>query len=78
MTDTASQTPLTIAFGLRARALRNERGWSLESMAAHSGVGRATVHRIESGDDTRLSTAERVAAAFGMPLADMLGPEVPG
>jgi transcriptional regulator with XRE-family HTH domain len=78
VTALASQTPLTVTFGRRARDLRNDRGWSLEAMAARSGVGRATVHRIECGENTTLAKAEKVAAAFGMTLAEMLSPEVPG
>lgn len=64
--------PVAVAFGLRARALRNERGWSLERMAARPGLNISAVRRVERGEGTTLATAEKVAAAFGMGLAEML------
>lgn len=63
------------AFGKRARALRDERGWSLSEMAAHSGLGRATLYRVERGDNIRLSTVAKVAGAFGTDAAQMLAPD---
>jgi transcriptional regulator with XRE-family HTH domain len=78
VTASPNSTPLTVAFGRRTRALRQQRGWSLERMAARPGLCIATVRRVERGDNVRLGTAEKVAAAFGMDLADMLGPEESG
>lgn len=65
---------VAVAFGKRARALRDARGWSLESMARHSGLGRATLYRVEAGGDVRLSTVAKVAGAFGVEPAEMLAP----
>jgi transcriptional regulator with XRE-family HTH domain len=76
MTTVTSRTSLTTAFGRRARDLRNERGWTLEAMAARPGLNISAVRRAERGDDIRLSTAEKVAAAFGKSLAEMLAPEL--
>ncbi len=76
MTASEDRPPVAVTFGARARALRLERGWTLEAMAGHAGVGIATVRRIERGENTTLSAAAKVAAAFGMGLAEMLAPEV--
>lgn len=53
----------------RLRALRAERGWSLDDLAAHSGVSRATLSRLENGETgpTTLVLA-RIAAAYGLTL----------
>jgi transcriptional regulator with XRE-family HTH domain len=72
MTALAERVPVAVAFGARARELRLERDWTLEATAARAGVGRATLHRVERGDNVRLGTAANVAAAFGMTLAEML------
>jgi transcriptional regulator with XRE-family HTH domain len=70
---TAPAEPVTAAFGRRARELRQERGWSLERMAARPGLNISAVRRAERGGNIRLATAERIAGALGVPLADMLG-----
>jgi len=53
----------------RLRALRAERGWSLDELAAQSGVSRATLSRLENGETgpTTLVLA-RIAAAYGLTL----------
>lgn len=79
MTAPAVRSPVAVAFGVRTRALRNERGWSLEAMAARPGLNISAIRRVERGEGTSLAMAARIAAAFGMGLADMLtDPEVTG
>lgn len=53
----------------RLRALRMEQGWSLDELAAQSGVSRATLSRLENGESgpTTLVLA-RIAAAYGLTL----------
>jgi transcriptional regulator with XRE-family HTH domain len=68
-------TPVTIAFGRRARELRQEREWTLNKGASRTQLAPSTLCRIEQGMDTTLSTAERIAAAYWVPLAVMLSPE---
>jgi transcriptional regulator with XRE-family HTH domain len=77
MTALAPRVPVAVAFGARARALRLERDWTLGALASRTGLGRATLYRIEQGGNPRLATADKVAAAFGLSLAEMLA-EVPG
>lgn len=46
---------------------RTAQGWSQRDLAAHSGVSRTALVRIEAGDrSVRLDTLDRVAAALGM------------
>jgi transcriptional regulator with XRE-family HTH domain len=72
MTALAPRVPVAVAFGARARALRLERGWTLEAMASRPGLNLAAVRRVERGDNVQLGTAQKVAAAFGLTLPEML------
>lgn len=62
-------------FGERARRMRTEQHVSLEELARRSGVSRAALSKIERGErSTSLSNAVRIAAALGVPLAQLLEP----
>jgi transcriptional regulator with XRE-family HTH domain len=50
----------------RLRAERARKGWSLDDLAARSGVNRITIHRAEHA-------AERISAPVVMALAHALG-----
>lgn len=57
----------------RLRALRAERGWSLETLAEASGVSRASLSRIETGAvSPTASVLGRLCAAFGLPVSRVL------
>lgn len=59
------------------RALRKERGWSLEALAAASGVSRSMLSAIERGRaNPTLAVACRIAQAFGRSLGELV--ESPG
>ena len=61
------------------KALRLKNGASLQELAARSGISRATLSRIENGEVS--PTAEslgRLAAAFALPLSQLLAPLEPG
>jgi transcriptional regulator with XRE-family HTH domain len=45
--DEATVQPLDL--GPRVRALRKERGWTLEQAASHAGLARSTLSKIENG-----------------------------
>lgn len=72
------------ALRLRLAQLRHERGWSYDELAARSGVGRATLVSVESGNPRRnperaatrgnLETWYRIARAFEIPLGELLQP----
>ena len=61
----------------RVRDLRKQRGWSLEQLAAASGVSRSMLSQIERNEaNPTLAVAFRIAQAFAMTLAELL--ETPG
>ncbi len=55
--------------------LRVDRGQSLQDLASESGVSRATLSRIENGEvSPTAETLGRLAAAFALPLSQLLAP----
>ncbi|MCV0395841.1 MAG: XRE family transcriptional regulator [Rhizobiaceae bacterium] len=61
------------ALAERLRALRVARGWSLETLAAMSGVSRATLSRLETGETSpTASQLGRLCAAHGMTLSRLM------
>jgi transcriptional regulator with XRE-family HTH domain len=64
-------------FGRRVKALRSARGWSLDNLAAASGVSRSMLSEIEREKaNPTLAVTFRIAQAFRMTLAELL--ETPG
>lgn len=63
---------------LRVRALRSERGWSLDELARRCHLGPSTLSRIETGH-RRLALDHLVslARAFGVSVDDLLGGDAP-
>lgn len=72
------------ALRLYLARLRHERGWSLDELAARSGIGRSTLATLESGRSRRtpgapatrgnLETWFRLAQAFDVELGALLQP----
>jgi transcriptional regulator with XRE-family HTH domain len=58
----------------RIAALRQDRGWTQERLAAESGVGLRTVQRMEAGHDASLETLSLIAEALHVPIRDMFAP----
>ena len=59
---------------LKLRALREQRGLSLRVLSRESGVGLATLVRLEAGQfDPRLSTLRKLAKTLGVTIADLIG-----
>ena len=62
--------------GERVRALRRERGWTLEMLAERSGVSRAMISKLERGEkNPTLVVAAKVAEGLGMNLSQLVGVE---
>jgi transcriptional regulator with XRE-family HTH domain len=62
--------------GERVRALRRERGWTLESLAERSRVSRAMISKLERGEkNPTLVVAARVAEGLGVSLSQLVGIE---
>lgn len=50
--------------------LRASRAWSIRRLADESGVATKTIMRIEAGQDVRMASVARIAAALGVePMA---------
>jgi transcriptional regulator with XRE-family HTH domain len=62
--------------GERVRALRRERGWTLEHLAERSGVSRAMISKLERGEkNPTLVVAAKVAEGLGVSLSRLVGIE---
>jgi transcriptional regulator with XRE-family HTH domain len=62
--------------GERVRALRRERGWTLEVLAQRSGVSRAMISKLERGEkNPTLVVAAKVAEGLGKNLSELVGVE---
>ncbi|ARZ68854.1 XRE family transcriptional regulator [Streptomyces sp. HU2014] len=61
------------AVAARARALRKERGWSLDALAARARVSKGMLVALENGrSNPNLATLIRLCDAFAVPLTDLL------
>jgi transcriptional regulator with XRE-family HTH domain len=56
----------------RIRAERNQRAWSQEHLAHVTDLGLRTVQRVETSGVASNESATAIAAAFGVPVADLL------
>ncbi|SLN63939.1 helix-turn-helix domain-containing protein [Ruegeria meonggei] len=57
----------------RLSELRQGRGWSLDQLAEHSSISRATLSRMEKGDvSPTAETLGRLCAAYGLPMSRLL------
>jgi len=64
---------ITRQFGARVKNLRGARTWSLEELAAASGVSRSMLSQIERDKvNPTLAVTLRIAQAFGMGLGELL------
>lgn len=60
-------------FGLRVKQLRVQQGWSLQALAAASGVSRSMLSQIERNKaNPTLAVTLRIAQAFGLRLGELL------
>jgi transcriptional regulator with XRE-family HTH domain len=57
----------------RLRALRAERGWSLDALAQRSGVSRATLSRLENAEvSPTTSVLGKLCAAYGLSVSRLM------
>ncbi len=69
--------PVSSQVSERVKALRQQRNWSLEDLAASSGVSRSMLSQIERNQaNPTLAVTCKIAQAFGMSLAEFV--EIPG
>lgn len=58
---------------VRLRALRAERGWSLDELAKRSGVSRATLSRLEKAEvSPTAQVLGRLGAAYGLTMSRLM------
>jgi transcriptional regulator with XRE-family HTH domain len=61
------------AVGRRVRKARADREWTLDQLAAHSGVSRRMIVNVEAGScNASIATLLRLAAALQVTLADLV------
>lgn len=64
---------ITLRLARHLKTLRHDRNWSLDDLAGHSGVSRASLSRLENAEVS--PTAEvlgRLCAAFSLPMSRLL------
>lgn len=71
--DTVESAGLLSALARTVASLRNERGWSLDTLAARSGVSKGVLVALEQGrSNPNLATLARIGDAFGVPVTRLL------
>ncbi len=61
--------------GERLRALRNERGWTLDELSERSGVSRSTLSKIERAEASpTYDVIQRLAHGFQLDVPEFFGP----
>ena len=66
-----------MGFKENVQALLTQRGWSQRELAAAAGISPGAVGGILEGESSNLRTAAKVAAAFGVEVADLMREEQP-
>lgn len=73
--DEATVQPLDL--GPRVRALRKERGWTLEQAASHAGLARSTLSKIENGQMSPTYEAlKKLAEGLAISVPQLFTPPV--
>ncbi|MDO9307191.1 MAG: helix-turn-helix transcriptional regulator, partial [Mesorhizobium sp.] len=58
----------------RLKSLRSAQGWSLDELAAQSGVSRATLSRLENAEvSPTAQVLGRLCAAYGLTMTRLMG-----
>jgi transcriptional regulator with XRE-family HTH domain len=72
-TDHVAETPLERLLAERLKALRAERGWSLDELARQSTVSRATLSRLENGEvSPTTSVLGKLCTAYGLTMSRLM------
>ena len=70
--EASASEGLNARIGARVRALRNERGESLDALATRSGVSRSAISLVERGATSATAVVlDKVATGLGVPLASL-------
>ena len=69
----SKEDDINLRIGLKVKSERENRGWSLTTLADHSGVSRAMIHKIERGESSPTATLlARLAGAFGLSMSQLI------
>lgn len=61
------------SLGLRVRAEREARGWSLTALSERAGVSRAMIHKVERGESSPTAALlGRLCGAFGFSISTLI------
>lgn len=72
-TVSLTETSIDRRIAQRLRALRAERGWSLDDLAGRSGVSRATLSRLENAEvSPTAAVLGRLCGAFGLTMSRLM------
>ncbi len=64
---------ICVALGKRIRKLRHQRDWYQEDLAAHSGLGRVAISKLETGkQEAKLKTLQTLADSFGLTISQLM------
>jgi len=70
-----TEPPQPVDLGARVRALRRERAWTLETAAAHAGLARSTLSKIENGQMSPTYEAlKKLATGLGISVPQLFTP----
>jgi transcriptional regulator with XRE-family HTH domain len=74
MENTASDSPaIDFLIAQRLKALRTERGWSLDSLAKRSQISRATLSRLENAEvSATANVLGKLCAAYGLTMSRLM------
>ncbi|MCG3181040.1 MAG: HTH-type transcriptional regulator SutR [Phycisphaerae bacterium] len=71
--DTQVDAQVSRNLGQQVRQMRKDRGWTLQELAAASGVSRSMLSQIERQQaNPTLTVAFRIASAFGVALSELV------
>src|ERR1700676_3212775 len=69
----ADTTPVDRLIALRLKSLRAERGWSLDELARHSNVSRATLSRLENAEvSPTTNVLGKLCAAYDLTMSRLM------
>ncbi len=69
----APEAGLDLRLAARLKLLRQERGWSLDDLAARAGISRATLSRLENADvSPTASVLGKLCAAHGLTMSRLM------
>ncbi len=68
-----SEDALADRLSARLRSLRTDQGWSLDDLAAKTGISRATISRLENGAvSPTASVLGKICAAYGLSMSRLM------